>query len=168
MNSTSSWQIKSLPLLFLFDSSIEDGLTKETIRFKILIASIVKVKLQNRETKLLLIYSLFIHHTAISRFLSFLLFEVFSILILFCRTFLNTAEIVVICVFSVIIVFALIFWCIYYYYFGCVVHPKCRRRDKDYTKIQLERERKIGELWKHNMQQTDQLQRVNDDCTILP
>ena len=94
--------------------------------------------------------------------------SVILILFLFFRTFLNTAEIVVICVFSVIIVFALIFWCIYYYYFGCVVHPKCRRRDKDYTKIQLERERKIGELWKHNMQQTDQLQRVNDDCTILP
>ena len=101
-------------------------------------------------------------------YVSFAISEVILILFLFFRTFLNTAEIVVICVFSVIIVFALIFWCIYYYYFGCVVHPKCRRRDKDYTKIQLERERKIGELWKHNMQQTDQLQRVNDDCTILP
>ena len=100
-------------------------------------------------------------------YVSFAISEVILIPFFF-RTFLNTAEIVVICVFSVIIVFALIFWCIYYYYFGCVVHPKCRRRDKDYTKIQLERERKIGELWKHNMQQTDQLQRVNDDCTILP
>ena len=77
LNSISSLQIKSLPLLFLFDSSIEDGLTKETIRFKILIASIVKVKLQSREIKLLLTYSLFIQPRRFHEFyVSFVLFEV--------------------------------------------------------------------------------------------
>ena len=51
-----------------------------------------------------------------------------------------------------------------------MVPPICRRRDPDYEKIQLERERRIGELWKHNNQQTDHLQRCGDhnESTILP
>ena len=59
---------------------------------------------------------------------------------------------------------------IYLYFYGCVVPPICRRRDPDYEKIQLERERRIGELWKHNNQQTDHLQRCGDhnESTILP
>ena len=85
----------------------------------------------------------------------------------FSRTFLNTVEIVVICVFAVLIVFFLIGLAIYLFIFGCEVAPQLRRPDKDYTKIQLERERKIGELWLHNQSQTDHLERVNDDQGII-
>ena len=85
----------------------------------------------------------------------------------FSRTFLNTVEIVVICVFAVLIVFFLIGLAIYLFIFGCEVAPQLRRPDKDYIKIQRERERKIGELWLHNQSQTDHLERVNDDQGII-
>ena len=73
----------------------------------------------------------------------------------------------VICVFAVLIVFFLIGLAIYLFIFGCEVAPQLRRPDKDYIKIQRERERKIGELWLHNQSQTDHLQRVNDDQGII-
>ena len=64
------------------------------------------------------------------------------------RTFLTTVEIVVICVFTVLLVFFLIGLAIYLYFYGCTKAPWCHRRDKDYSQIQLQRERKIGEIWK--------------------
>ena len=67
-----------------------------------------------------------------------------------CRTFLTTVEIVVICVFTVILVFALIALMIYLYIYGCTKAPWCQRRSKDYSQIQLQRERKIGEIWKNS------------------
>lgn len=65
------------------------------------------------------------------------------------RTFLTTVEIVVICVFTVLFVFLLIGLCIYLYCYGCTKAPWCHRGNKDYSQIQLQRERKIGEIWKN-------------------
>jgi len=65
------------------------------------------------------------------------------------RTFLTTVEIVVICVFTVLFVFLLIGLCIYLYCYGCTKAPWCTRSIKDYSQIQLQRERKIGEIWKN-------------------
>ena len=65
------------------------------------------------------------------------------------RTFLTTVEIVVICVFTVLFVFLLIGLCIYLYCYGCTKAPWCQRGNKDYSQIQLQRERKIGEIWKN-------------------
>jgi hypothetical protein len=39
---------------------------------------------------------------------------------------------------------------IYLYYFGCRLPDCCYRQNKDYTQVQLQRERKIGEIWKTN------------------
>ena len=103
-----------------------------------------------------------IFHSIIAKlFITVHFFQFFS------RTFLNTVEIVVICVFAVLIVFFLIGLAIYLFIFGCEVAPQLRRPDKDYIKIQRERERKIGELWLHNQSQTDHLERVNDDQGII-
>jgi len=65
------------------------------------------------------------------------------------KTFLTTVEIVVICVFTVLFVFLLIGTCIYLYCYGCTKAPWCHRGNKDYSQIQLQRERKIGEIWKN-------------------
>ena len=65
------------------------------------------------------------------------------------RTFLTTVEIVVICVFTVLFVFLLIGLCIYLCIYGCTKAPWCHRSIKDYSQIQLQRERKIGEIWKN-------------------
>jgi len=63
------------------------------------------------------------------------------------RTFLNTLEITLICVFTVIAVFLIIGLVIYLYMYGCVRPPCCEKPDKDYQQIQLQRERQIGEIW---------------------
>merc|ERR1712004_437090 len=75
------------------------------------------------------------------------------------RTFLTTVEIVVICVFTVILVFALIALMIYLYIYGCTKAPWCQRRSKDYSQIQLQRDKKIGEIWKseHGHQNRDRV-----------
>merc|ERR1711983_137396 len=65
------------------------------------------------------------------------------------RTFLTTVEIVVICVFTVLLVFLLIALGVYLYFYGCNKAPWLQRRNKDYTQVQLQRERKIGEIWKN-------------------
>jgi tetrahydromethanopterin S-methyltransferase subunit D len=64
------------------------------------------------------------------------------------RTFLTTVEIVVICVFTILGVFLLIGLIVYVYYYGWTIPPCCRKGNKDYSQIQLQRERKIGEIWK--------------------
>lgn len=64
------------------------------------------------------------------------------------RTFLETWEIVVICVCSVILVFLIVLPCVYVCMYGCVMPQCCRRKRNDYSQIQLHRERKIGEIWK--------------------
>jgi len=66
------------------------------------------------------------------------------------RTFLTTLEITLICVFTVIIVFLIVGIIIYVYFYGCTLPPCCQKRDKDYSKVQLQRERKISEIWKNN------------------
>ena len=63
------------------------------------------------------------------------------------RTFLTTVEIVVICVFTVLFVFFMVGLCIYLYIYGCTKAPWLERRSKDYLQIQMQRERKIGEIW---------------------
>jgi len=67
------------------------------------------------------------------------------------RTFLETWELVVICVSFVILVFLLVLPCIYCCIYGCVA-PEwckcCRRRDRSYSQIQQHRDKKIGEIWK--------------------
>ena len=68
----------------------------------------------------------------------------------FCRTFLTTLEITVICVFTVIIVFLIVGLVIYVYFYGWTIPPCCKKRNKDYSKVQLQRERKISEIWKNN------------------
>ena len=65
------------------------------------------------------------------------------------RTFLTTVEIVVICVVTVLLVFVLIATCVYVYFYGCTKAPWCPQRNKDYSQIQIQRERKIGEIWKN-------------------
>jgi len=66
------------------------------------------------------------------------------------RTFLTTLEITLICVFTVIIVFLIVGIIIYVYFYGCTMPPCCKKRNKDYSKVQLQRERKISEIWKNN------------------
>ena len=68
----------------------------------------------------------------------------------FCRTFLTTLEITVICVFTVIIVFLIVGLVIYVYFYGWTIPQCCKKRNKDYSKVQLQRERKISEIWKNN------------------
>ena len=71
------------------------------------------------------------------------------VFVYFChfRTFLNTLEITLICVFTVIAVFLIIGLVIYLYIYGGVRPPCCEKPDKDYQQIQLQRERQIGEIW---------------------
>merc|ERR1712066_1057089 len=66
------------------------------------------------------------------------------------RTFLTTVEIVVICVITVLLVILLSLLAIYLCMYGCVLPKCCRRTSKEYTQIQLHRERKISEIWKTN------------------
>merc|ERR1712150_251405 len=66
------------------------------------------------------------------------------------RTFLTTLEITLICVFTVIIVFLIVGIVIYVYFYGCTLPPCCKKRNKDYSKVQLQRERKISEIWRNN------------------
>merc|ERR1712032_239324 len=51
------------------------------------------------------------------------------------RTFLTTVEIIIICVVTVIV---------------CVLPECCKRKNKEYTAVMLERERKTTEIWKQN------------------
>merc|ERR1712083_795456 len=64
------------------------------------------------------------------------------------RTFLTDVEIIVICVATVFIflVLLIIYLCVY----GCVLPDCCRCESKEYTQVQLQRERKISEIWKTN------------------
>lgn len=66
------------------------------------------------------------------------------------RTFLTTVEIIVICVFFVIIFVLCVLLIIYLCVYGCVLPKCCRRRNKEYTAVMLERERKTTEIWKQN------------------
>ena len=66
------------------------------------------------------------------------------------RTFLNTTEIVVICVCTVLLVILITLLVIYVCLFGWVLPACCRREDKEYTQVQLHRERKINEIWNTN------------------
>ncbi|XP_023325399.1 uncharacterized protein LOC111699070 [Eurytemora carolleeae] len=66
------------------------------------------------------------------------------------RTFLETWEIVVICIAFVVLVFLIALPVIYCCTYGCVVPQCCRRRNEDYSPIQQHRDRKIGEIWKQN------------------
>lgn len=63
------------------------------------------------------------------------------------RTFLNTVEITLICVFTVLAVFLLIGLGVYLYIYGCRRPPCCEPPNKDYMQVQLQRERQIGEIW---------------------
>merc|ERR1712079_684251 len=66
------------------------------------------------------------------------------------RTFLTTVEIVIICVFTVLFVIFLALLTIYVCMYGWVIPACCRRTSKEYTQVQLQRERKISEIWKTN------------------
>jgi len=68
------------------------------------------------------------------------------------RTFLTTVEIVVICVFTVLFVIFMALLTVYLCMYGCVLPACCRRQSKEYTQVQLQRERKISEIWKTNYQ----------------
>ena len=57
-------------------------------------------------------------------------------------------EITLICVFTVIGVFLLVGLIVYVYLYGWTIPECCRRRNKDYSQIQQQRERKIKEIWK--------------------
>merc|ERR1711942_96869 len=61
------------------------------------------------------------------------------------RTFLTTAEIIIICIATVILL--IIYLCVY----GCVLPNCCRRQSKEYSQVQLNREKKISEIWKTNI-----------------
>merc|ERR1712127_40295 len=66
------------------------------------------------------------------------------------RTFLTTVEIIIICVATVIIFVLLVLLTIYLCVYGCVLPKCCRRRNKEYTAVMQERERKTTEIWKQN------------------
>lgn len=66
------------------------------------------------------------------------------------RTFLTTTEIIIICVFTVILFVLLVLLIIYVCVYGCVLPDCCKRRNKEYTSIMMERERKTQEIWKQN------------------
>eukprot|EP00096_Caligus_rogercresseyi_P008076 TRINITY_DN2639_c0_g1_i1.p1 TRINITY_DN2639_c0_g1~~TRINITY_DN2639_c0_g1_i1.p1 ORF type:complete len:133 (-),score=11.70 TRINITY_DN2639_c0_g1_i1:155-553(-) len=68
------------------------------------------------------------------------------------RTFLNTWEIALICIFSIIALFLLICLIVYLCRYGCVAPSCCRKREKDVSEIELQRERKIGEIWESQYQ----------------
>merc|ERR1712106_1201931 len=66
------------------------------------------------------------------------------------RTFLTTVEIIIICVSTVILFILLVLFTIYLCVYGCVLPKCCRRQSKEYTQVQLNRERKISGIWKTN------------------
>eukprot|EP00090_Calanus_glacialis_P016084 TRINITY_DN25230_c0_g1_i1.p1 TRINITY_DN25230_c0_g1~~TRINITY_DN25230_c0_g1_i1.p1 ORF type:complete len:125 (+),score=29.38 TRINITY_DN25230_c0_g1_i1:86-460(+) len=68
------------------------------------------------------------------------------------RTFLTDVEIIIICVSTVLIFILLVLLIIYLCVYGCVIPNCCRRENKEYTQVQLHRERKISEIWKTNYQ----------------
>jgi len=75
------------------------------------------------------------------------------------RTYLNTLEITLICVFTILFFFALVFLCIWVCLYGWVL-PSCCKRDQnsEYQKVQqLHRERKIGEIWTRRNYQTERI-----------
>eukprot|EP00088_Acartia_fossae_P009422 TRINITY_DN14560_c0_g2_i1.p1 TRINITY_DN14560_c0_g2~~TRINITY_DN14560_c0_g2_i1.p1 ORF type:complete len:152 (+),score=15.30 TRINITY_DN14560_c0_g2_i1:30-458(+) len=69
------------------------------------------------------------------------------------RTFLETWEIVVICVVCVVFVFLIVLPVVYVCLFGWVLPKCCRRKRNEFTHEQQYRERKIGEIWKHQYTQ---------------
>jgi len=68
------------------------------------------------------------------------------------RTFLTDVEIIIICVSTVLVFIFLVLLIIYLCVYGCVLPQCCRRESKEYTQVQLQRERKISEIWKTNYQ----------------
>merc|ERR1712212_469671 len=62
------------------------------------------------------------------------------------RTFLTTVEIIIICVVTVIVFVLTVLLVIYL----CVLPECCKRKNKEYTPVMLERERKTTEIWKQN------------------
>merc|ERR1712110_199113 len=66
------------------------------------------------------------------------------------RTFLTTVEIIIICVVTVIVFVLSVLLTIYLCVFGCVLPECCKRKNKEYTAVMLERERKTTEIWKQN------------------
>jgi len=78
------------------------------------------------------------------------------------RTFLTDVEIALICVFSILFFFALVFLCIWVCLYGWVLPNCCKRnQDSEYQKVQqLHRERKIGEIWTRRNYQTSEAQRI--------
>merc|ERR1712088_401124 len=66
------------------------------------------------------------------------------------RTFLTTVEIIIICVVTVIVLVLSVLLAIYLCVFGCVLPECCKRKNKEYTPVMLERERKTTEIWKQN------------------
>merc|ERR1712037_960285 len=66
------------------------------------------------------------------------------------RTFLTTVEIIIICVVTVIVFVLTALLVIYLCVYGCVLPECCKRKNKEYTPVMLERERKTTEIWKQN------------------
>lgn len=77
------------------------------------------------------------------------------------KTFLNTLEITLLCIFFVVAICCVVFCLLYVYCFGCILPGCCkqcwkrrpcrgRKNDEEYTQVELHRERKIGEIWKTN------------------
>merc|ERR1712172_391188 len=66
------------------------------------------------------------------------------------RTFLTTVEIIIICVVTVIVFVLTVLLVIYLCVYGCVLPECCKRQNKEYTPVMLERERKTTEIWKQN------------------
>merc|ERR1712126_498443 len=66
------------------------------------------------------------------------------------RTFLTTVEIIIICVVTVIVFVLTVLLVIYLCVYGCVLPECCKRKNKEYTPVMLERERKTTEIWKQN------------------
>merc|ERR1719228_1596362 len=62
------------------------------------------------------------------------------------RTFLTDVEIIVICVATVLVFILLVLLIIYLCVYGCVLPQCCRCESKEYTQVQLQRERKISEI----------------------
>jgi len=71
------------------------------------------------------------------------------------RTFLETWEIVVICVCFVLLVFLIILPCIYVCNYGWVLPKCCRRKRETYSQIEQHREHKTNEIWKQSYRAWD-------------
>ena len=67
-----------------------------------------------------------------------------------------------ICVFTIIFVFAVIFLCIWVCLYGWVLPECCKKREtSEYQRVQqLHRERKIGEIWSNRNYQNSPAQRI--------